>query len=78
MCVLIFVCVYVCVNMQMQQKGNQHLCGKDDEGGGVGVETKYTLCCSPGMCCLLETASIWCILASEPNVAFVFLASVVK
>lgn len=69
MCVLMFVCV--CVNMQMQQKGDQHLGGRDDEGGGVGVETKYTLCCSPGMRCLLETASIWCILVSEPNVVFI-------
>lgn len=30
--------MFVCVNMQMKQKGSQHLSGWDD-GGGVGVET---------------------------------------
>lgn len=43
----VYACVFVCVNMQMQQKESQQLSGWDD-GGGVGVETN-TLCCFPGM-----------------------------
>lgn len=32
------VCLFVCVSMQMKQKGRRHLSGWDS-GGGVGVET---------------------------------------